>query len=79
MKFLDIKITSEEKTDAVKRMNKILDEFESTLKRAEDIYKVAVKKGDLNLQKKLLKNINKIKREEESILNIISGICEISE
>ncbi|UCF50001.1 MAG: hypothetical protein JSU91_00540 [Thermoplasmatales archaeon] len=76
---MDIKITSEEKNDAVKRMNKILEEFESTLKRAEDIYKVAVKKGDLNLQKKLLKNINKIKREEESILNIISGICEISE
>lgn len=72
------KISNEEKTDAVKRMNKILDEFESTLKRAEDIYKVAVKKGDITLQKKLLKNINKIKREEESIQNLISGICEIS-
>ena len=76
---MEIKITTEEKTDAVKRMNKILGEFESTLKRAEDIYKIAVKKGDLDLQKKLLKNINKIKREEESIQNIISGICEISE
>ena len=76
---MEIKITTEEKTDAVKRMNKILVEFESTLKRAEDIYKIAVKKGDLDLQKKLLKNINKIKREEESIQNIISGICEISE
>ncbi len=76
---MDIEITIEEKNDAVKRMNKILAEFESTLKRAEDIYRVAVKKGDLNLQKKLLKNINKIKKEEESIQNIISGICEISE
>ena len=73
------KISIDEKNDAVKRMNKILDEFEVTLKRAEDIYKEAVEKGDIELQKKLLKNINKIKKEEESIQNLISGICEISE
>lgn len=72
------KISAEEKKDAVKRMNKILDEFENTLKRAESIYKEAVEKGDLDLQKRLLKNINKIRREEASIQNLISGICEIS-
>lgn len=72
------KISAEEKKDAIKRMNKILDEFENTLKRAESIYKDAVEKGDLDLQKRLLKNINKIRREEESIQNLISGICEIS-
>jgi len=73
------KISIVEKNDAVKRMNKILEEFEFTLKRAEEIYKEAVEKGDLDLQKKLLKNINKIKKEEESIKNLILGICEISE
>ena len=72
------KISAEEKNDAVKRMNKILHEFENTLRRAEDIYKEAVEKGDLDLQKRLLKNINKIKREEASIQNLIFGICEIS-
>jgi len=75
---LNDKISAEEKKDAIKRMNKILDEFENTLKRAESIYKDAVEKGDLDLQKRLLKNINKIRREEESIQNLISGICEIS-
>ena len=70
-------ISIEEKNDAVKRMKKILQEFENTLQKAEIIYKEAVKKGDLVLQKKLLKNINKIKQEEESIQNLIYGICEI--
>lgn len=72
------KISAEEKRDAVKRMNKILYEFENTLKKAQEIYREAVEKGDLELQKRLLKNINKIKREEASIQNLISGICEIS-
>jgi predicted Zn-dependent peptidase len=75
---LNDKISIEERNDAVKRMNRILDEFESTLKRAEIIYKEAVEKGDIDLQKKLLKNINKIKKEEASIQNLIAGICEIS-
>ena len=72
------KITTEEKNDAVKRMKKILDKFEYTLQKAENIYKEAVKKGDLDLQKRLLKNINKIKREEASIQSLIYGICELS-
>jgi len=75
---LNDKISAEEKRDAVKRMNKILYEFENTLKKAQEIYREAVEKGDLELQKRLLKNINKIKREEASIQNLISGICEIS-
>jgi len=74
---LDSQISKEEKNDAVKRMKKILKEFENTLQKAEIIYKEAVEKGDLELQKKLLKNINKIKQEEESIQNLICGICEI--
>jgi len=75
---LNNKITTEEKNDAVKRMKKILDKFEYTLQKAENIYKEAVKKGDLDLQKRLLKNINKIKREEASIQSLIYGICELS-
>lgn len=74
---MDSQISKEEKNDAVKRMKKILKEFENTLQKAEIIYKEAVEKGDLELQKKLLKNINKIKQEEESIQNLICGICEI--
>ena len=72
-------ISIEEKNDALKRMKKILQEFEETLKRAELIYKEAVEKGDLDLQKRLLENINKIKQEEATIQNLISGICEISD
>jgi hypothetical protein len=75
---LNSQISIEEKNDAVKRMKKILQEFEDTLKKAEIIYKEAVEKGDLNLQRRLLENINKIKREEATIQNLISGICEIS-
>jgi hypothetical protein len=76
---LNNQISIEEKNDALKRMKKILQEFEDTLQKAEIIYKEAVEKGDLELQKRLLENINKIKREEETIQNLISGICEISE
>jgi len=75
---LNSQISIEEKNDAVKRMKKILQEFEDTLKKAEIIYKEAVEKGDLDLQRRLLENINKIKREEATIQNLISGICEIS-
>lgn len=70
-------ISNEERDDALKRMKKILDEFDNTRKEAEIIYKEAVEKGDLELQKKLLKNINKIKQEEESIQNLIYEIREI--
>ena len=56
-----------------------LQEFEEALKRAELIYKEAVEKGDFDLQKRLLENINKIKQEEEPIQNLISGICEMSD
>lgn len=75
---MNSQISIEEKNDAVKRMKKILQEFEDTLKKAEIIYKEAVEKGDLDLQRRLLENINKIKREEATIQNLISGICEIS-
>jgi hypothetical protein len=74
---LNDQISNEERDDALKRMKKILDEFDNTLKEAEIIYKEAVEKGDLELQKKLLKNINKIKQEEESIQNLIYEIREI--
>jgi len=74
---LNDQISNEERDDALKRMKKILDEFDNTRKEAEIIYKEAVEKGDLELQKKLLKNINKIKQEEESIQNLIYEIREI--
>ena len=76
---MENQISIEEKNDALKRMKKILQEFEEALKRAELIYKEAVEKGDLDLQKRLLENINKIKQEEETIQNLISGICEMSD
>ncbi len=64
-------IPIEEKNNAIKRMKRILDEFEDTLKTAENIYEDAVKKGDLKIKKKIQKKIEKIKREEASIHNII--------
>jgi hypothetical protein len=76
---LNNQISLQEKNDALKRMKKILQEFEDALKRAEIIYKEAVEKGDLDLQKRLMENIIKIKREEATIQNLINGICEISD
>jgi len=64
-------ILAEEKNNAIIRMKKILEEFEDTLKTAENIYEDAVKKGNIKIQKEIQKRIEKIKREEASIHNII--------
>lgn len=64
-------IPTEEKNNAIKRMKRILDEFEDTLKTAENVYEGAVKKGDVKIKKKIQKQIEKIKREEASLHNII--------
>ena len=64
-------IPAEEKNNAIKRIKKILDEFENTLKTAENVYEDAVKKGDVKIQKEIQKQIEKIKREEASLHNII--------
>ena len=64
-------ILAEEKNNAIKRMERILDEFEDTLKTAENVYEDAVKKGDVKIQKEIQKQIEKIKREEASLHNII--------
>ena len=67
-------ITAEEKNNAIKRIKRILDEFENTLKTAENVYKDAVKKKDEKIQKEIQKQIEKIKREEASLNNIIIGL-----
>jgi len=64
-------ILAEERNNAIKRMKRILDEFEDTLRTAENIYEDAVKKGDVKIQKEIQKRIEKIKREEASLYNII--------
>ena len=64
-------IPAEEKNNAIKRLKRILDEFEDTLKIAENVYEDAVKKGDVKIQKEIQKQIEKIKREKTSIHNII--------
>ena len=62
---------AEEKNNSIKRIKTILDEFEDTLKTAENVYDDAVKKGDIKIKKKIQKQIEKIKNEEASIHNII--------
>jgi hypothetical protein len=67
-------ISAEEKNNAIKRIKRILDEFENTLKTAENVYEDAVKKKDEKIQKEIQKRIEKIKREEASLNNIIIGL-----
>jgi hypothetical protein len=68
---MSYEIQAEDRYNAIIRMKKILDEFENTLKIAENMYEDAVKKGDIKIQKEIQKRIEKIKREEASIHNII--------
>jgi hypothetical protein len=67
-------ISVEKKDKAIKRINRILDDFEDTLKIAENIYEDAMKKGDLKIQKEIQKRIQKIKKEEILLNNIIIGL-----
>jgi predicted DNA-binding protein YlxM (UPF0122 family) len=69
-------ISAEEKNDAIKRIKRILDAFEDTLKTAENVYEDAMKKGDVKIRKKIQKQIEKIKREESSLHNIILELGE---
>jgi len=68
------KIPAEEKNNAIRRIKKILDEFEDTLKTAENVYEDALRKGDLKIQREIQKKIEMIKREETSLNNIIIGL-----
>jgi hypothetical protein len=68
---MSYEILAEDRNNAIIRMKKILDEFENTLKIAENMYEDAVKKGDIKIQKEIQKRIEKIKKEEASIHNII--------
>jgi hypothetical protein len=70
-------ITAEEKNDAVRRLEKILNEFNNALKTAEKVYEDAAKKGDVKLQKEIQNKIDSIKKEETSIKNILTGIKAI--
>ena len=67
-------IPAKEKNNAIKRIKKILDEFEDALNTAENVYEDALRKGDLKIQKKIQKKIKMIKREETSLNNIIIGL-----
>ena len=67
-------ISAEEKNNAIKRVKRILDEFENTLKTAESLYEDAVRKKDEKTQKEIQKRIEKIKREEASLNNFIIGL-----
>ena len=69
-------IPAEEKNNAIKRLKKILDEFEDTLKTAENVYEDAMNKGDVKIKKKIQKQMEKIKREEASLHNIILELGE---
>ena len=71
-------VTCEEKTDAINRIKKILIEFDNTLKEAENIYQEACKKGDLELQNRVKEKIEKIKKEETSLKNMMIAINGIS-
>ena len=73
---MTIEISAEEKNNTIKRMKRILDEFEDTLKLAENLYEDAVMKGDVKIQKEIQKQIDKIKREEASLHNIILELGE---
>ena len=70
-------ISIQEKNNAVKRIEKILNEFDNALKTAEKVYEDAIKKGDIKLQKEIQKKIDQIKKEEASIQNILVGIKAI--
>ena len=67
-------IPAEKKKNAIKRIKKILNEFEDALKTAENVYEDALRKGDLKIQKEIQKKIKMIKREETSLNNIIIGL-----
>jgi len=69
-------IPAEEKNNAIKRIKRILDAFEDTLKTAENVYENAVKNGDVKIKKKIQKQMEKIKREEASLHNIILELGE---
>jgi len=69
-------IPAEEKNNSIKRIKRILDAFEDTLKAAENLYEDAVRKGDVKIQKEIQKQIEKIKREEASLHNIILELGE---
>ena len=71
------KDTTEEKNNAIKRIKQLLNEFEDTLKIAENLYEDALRKGDLKIQKEIQKKMEMIKREETSLKNIILGIEEL--
>lgn len=69
--------TTEEKNNAIKRIKQLLNEFEDTLKIAENLYEDALRKGDLKIQKEIQKKMDMIKKEETSLKNIILGIEEL--
>jgi hypothetical protein len=71
------KISTEEKNNAVKRIENILNEFDQALKTAEKVYEDAIKKGNIQLQREIQKKIDHIKKEEASIQNILVGIKAI--
>jgi hypothetical protein len=71
------KDTTEEKNNAIKRIKQLLNEFEDTLKIAENLYEDALRKGDLKIQKEIQKKMEMIKKEETSLKNIILGIEEL--
>jgi hypothetical protein len=71
------KDTTEEKNNAIKRIKQLLNEFEDTLKIAENLYEDALRKGDLKIQKEIQKKMDMIKKEETSLKNIILGIEEL--
>ena len=72
------KITTEEKNNGIQRIKQILHEFEDALKIAENIYKDAVRKGNARIQKEIQKQIEKIKKEEASLNNIIIGLEHVN-
>jgi hypothetical protein len=71
------KDTTEEKNNAIKRIKQLLNQFEDTLKIAENLYEDAQRKGDLKIQKEIQKKMEMIKKEETSLKNIILGIEEL--
>lgn len=64
-------ILNQERDNSIKRINQILNKFEVTLKIAENLYNVAVKEGNILIQKEIQKRIKEIKKEKDYINSII--------
>ena len=70
-------ITIQERENCLKQVKKILNEFEVTLKTAENLYAYAVRDGNKHIQKEIQKKIDNIKKEIDYLKKIMIGLENI--